>query len=314
MPASSGIPARPHPCHECIPHHALQTRLPSPQAKARRRLGRLGKGDAAAAIAAYLDAQLAGIDERDSRFSLLRGCTATLLQLGSGGPDAAGADAAGGAAEAAADAAEGSGGAAAAGARRLFPSVAALVQQGSASLQRLQQLQAACAGAQVRIMGGGVAGSVGQQVTHVVGLLLAPPTPPAADGAEAGLEAEAEAEAGTAPAGGVQPQALLAVVSQQAGGGTAVASLRLGISTGAMHLVTHRWVLGLGTPALLASQHTPALVASHGAPVFLPVTKRSLHIHLCPDCSWVDACMSESRSYGAGSQPLSAQGELARVL
>ncbi|PRW39278.1 dynamin-related GTPase isoform A [Chlorella sorokiniana] len=239
-------------------------------AEARRRLGRLGKGDAAAAVAAYLDAQLAGIDEGDPRFSLLRGCTATLLQLGTGRADTAAEDAAAAGEEADAPP-EDDGAATAAGARRLFPSVAALVQQGHASLERLQQLQAACAGAQVRIMGGSVSGSVGQQVTHVVGLLLAPPTPPATDdssaepGAEAAeAEAEAEAEGSTAAAvRGVQPQVLLAAVSQQAGGGTAVASLRLGVSTGGMHLVSQRWV---------------------------------------------DACMSESQSYGAALQPLPAQG------
>ena len=179
---------------------------------------------------------------------MLRGCTATLLQLGTGAAANAGGE--GATREAApGEAVDGDtdGAAAVPAGRRLFPSVAALVQQGRASLERLQQLQAACAGAQIRIMGGSVSGGMGQHVTHVVGLVLAPPTPPAADdGADEGKAAEAgaaEAAPGTstaAAARGVQPQALLAAVSQQAGGGTAVASLRLGVSTGSMRLVSQR--------------------------------------------------------------------------
>lgn len=188
---------------------------------------------------------------------MLRGCTATLLQLGTGA--AANAAGEGAAREAAAGEAvdgDSDGAAATPAGRRLFPSVAALVQQGRSSLERLQQLQAACVGAQIRIMGGSVSGGMGQHVTHVVGLVLGPPTPPAADdGADEGEEAAEEAVAAEAGAGaaeaapgtstaaavrGVQPQALLAAVSQQAGGGTAVASLRLGVSTGSMRLVSQR--------------------------------------------------------------------------
>lgn len=175
---------------------------------------RPGSEGAAAALGAYLDAQLRRVGALDPRFALLRGCTAVLLKLGTGQAGSAPGSASASASEA-----------------RLAPSVASLVQRGRASLARLQQLQAATAAAELRLMGGSVTSEMGPAVTHLVGIAL---TLPAAQG-----------PGGQAPA--LQPEALLRAVVEQAGGGEAVSTLRLWLGTGDTHLVADRCELGVET-------------------------------------------------------------------
>lgn len=69
-------------------------------------------------------------------------------------------------------------------------------------------------------MCGRLSATLGQQVTHIVALV------PPKDGA----------------ASPVEPKALLHAVSEQGGGTSAIASLKLGLATGGMHLVTDSWV------------------------------------------------------------------------
>lgn len=175
--------------------------------QAQRQLGRLHGGqDAVPALAAYVDAQLAFIGLQDHRFSCLRGCCILLLRLSTRRPDQpcpkAGID------------------------LHAFPSVRSIVQQADASQDLLQQQQVSGISAEARILGARVSGTFGPAVTHAVGLMLpqrqqAPP--------DSGLSTPA-----------VEPEALLRAVSEQAGGAPAVASLKLKLATGDVHLVTDR--------------------------------------------------------------------------
>jgi hypothetical protein len=107
-----------------------------------------------------------------------------------------------------------------------FPSVQSIVQQAAALQARLQQQQASGIGAEARVLGARVARNLGSPVTHAVGLTLPhrQQTPPSA-----GLSAAA-----------VEPDTLLRAVSEQAGGAPAVATLKLKLATGGVHLVTDR--------------------------------------------------------------------------
>ncbi len=182
------------------------------------------------ALATYIDAQLASVGGLDRRFSALRSCAVTLLRLGrgaagDGGPFGLSRGSGGNARQG-----QQEGGGSSADDGQLFPSVRRLVQQGQASLARLQEVQAATAAAEVRLMGGSVAPTIGKQVTHVVGIVLP------------------RQEAAPGPGGGrllrparLAPEALLQVVAeQQRGGSTAVATLHLGLGSGSMRLVSDR--------------------------------------------------------------------------
>lgn len=195
------------------------------------------------AVAAYLDAQLAAIGQLDRRFSALRRCTVSLLRLGTGsasegGPMGAAAAANGGPAggvkqEQGTGGSSGSGSGISVRPGGLFPSVQALAQQAQSLLARLQELQAAAVGAEVRIMGGSVSPTLSERVTHVVGIAL--PRLQLRDAAAAARAAEGLQLQAVEAA----PEAVLrGVAQQQRGGGAAVARLRLGLSTRSTHLVS----------------------------------------------------------------------------
>jgi hypothetical protein len=78
------------------------------------------------------------------------------------------------------------------------------------------------------------------KVTHVVGFAVLP----AAATDESAGEGKDEAESSSSSQqGAVQPDALLRAVNKLAGGPPAVASLKLGLTTGGVHLVTDRWAV-----------------------------------------------------------------------
>ncbi|KAL4438716.1 hypothetical protein ABPG77_006320 [Micractinium sp. CCAP 211/92] len=185
------------------------------------------------ALAAYIDAQLASVGGLDRRFSALRSCLVTLLRLGHGAAGdggSSGLNSGGGGNARQQGQQEGDGSIADDG--QLFPSVRRLVQQGQASLARLQEVQAATAAVEVRLMGGSVAPAIGKQVTHVVGIVL--PQQEAAPGPGGGRLLRPARPA---------PEALLqAVAEEQHGGSTAVATFHLGLGSGSMRLVSDSWV------------------------------------------------------------------------
>ncbi|PSC67603.1 DNA ligase 4 isoform A [Micractinium conductrix] len=207
--------------------------------------------DPDAAIAARLDAELAACGVLDTRFALLRGCAATLLRLGTGGS--------GGALGGAGPGADGAAGSAA---LRRFPSVAALAGEAARSLSQLQELQAGTAGAEIRLMGGSLAPQLGQGTTHVVGVVLGAP--------EHALWGQPAGESVCAAA--LQPDTVLRAVVAQAGGGTAVASLRLGLGAGSMKLVSQSWVHA----SLEAAEQGSYLPAPEQAYLLLPTDSESL--------------------------------------
>ncbi|KAL4853400.1 Dynamin-related protein 5A [Chlorella vulgaris] len=182
--------------------------------------GHLGPQDAAHALAGYINAQLATVGQQDPRYTCMHSCTVFLLRLDS-------------------DSTEQQEPATVGGQQRLFPGVHSVMQQCTASLARLQQLQAAGVGSEVRIMCGRLSATLGQQVTHIVALV------PPKDGA----------------ASPVDPKALLSAVSKQGGGISAVASLKLGLATGGMHLVTDSWVRQCRLGAEADDASTPAAEA-----------------------------------------------------
>lgn len=208
--------------------------------------GSLGPQDAAHALAGYVNAQLATVGQQDPRYTCMHSCTVFLLRLDSSSAE---------------QQAQATGG----GQQRLFPGVHSVMQQCTASLARLQQLQAAGVGSEVRIMCGRLSATLGQQVTHIVALV------PPKDGA----------------ASPVEPKALLHAVSEQGGGTSAIASLKLGLATGGMHLVTDRLVAAACcTAEVLACLRRLVLFW----PAAFAVASTHCKWSACRWCSWVRQC------------------------
>ena len=187
-------------------------------AQAQRALrSQLPSRDVGSVVAGYIEAQLAGLGLQDPRFCCLRGCSVVVLQLGCSrwGPELDAADAIGSGTES-----------------RMFPSVQSTMQASIASRAQLQQAQAEAVALELCIMGGVCSSTLGQCSTHVLGLVLPQQQSAAAAMGAARVVPHAERQ--------LDPGVLLNAVSTQAGGHAAVATLKLGLATGGIHLVTER--------------------------------------------------------------------------
>lgn len=263
------------------------------------------------ALAAYIDTQLASVGGLDRRFSTLRSCTVTLLRLGrgtasEGGPSAPGNEGGnGGGGRARQEQQEGVDGRPGSG--QLFPSVRRLVQQSQQALARLQEAQAATAAAEVRLMGGSVAPALTNPVTHVVGISL--PQQEAVAGPDGGRVLR--------PAS-VAPEAVLrAVAQQQRGGGTAVATLHLGLGSGNVRLVSDRCASGIKLKnrcnlACTSGSHSgwtlpkgmEARRAGSGWQMSIRHRQRlDTFLSQVAPCSWVHACLGRAEGGAAGLPP-----------